>query len=244
MEWRLVASKGRESCRWQTADGSGWIALTLGAQGDITKVVVAASDGRSEIVEGYEQGLNVARRWRNEWKQAEPPRSSTSGPWLPPLPGRPAEPYGEDATPPSYPPDSIPPRSTVPPPEAGRSSAGPLSPTGNASRGRPGGESSPLSPVKTPDPGSSSRNSQSLPPGKPITGPSPTLGHDDKAGAEGRERSWPPRTGSGAGTSQPGQASSSTRSMARQADLAAEAEGDVPPKGSDPSRSPPFGRPR
>lgn len=236
MEWRLVASKGRESCRWQTADGSGWIALTLGAQGDITKVVVAASDGRSEIVEGYEQGLNVARRWRNEWKQAEPPRSSTSGPWLPPLPGRPPEAYGEDATPPSYPPDSIPPRSTVPPPEAGRSSGGPLSPTGN--RGRPGADSSPLSPVKTPEPGSSSRNSQSLPPGKPVTGPSPTLSHEEKANADARERSWPPRTSS----SQP--TSSSTRSMARQADLAAESEDPPAKPGSDPSRSPPFGRPR
>lgn len=88
IEWRLVATKSRESCRWQATDNS-WISLSLGVGGDITKVVVAASDGRSEIVEGYEQGLNVARRWRQEWKLTShsPPMSSSSGPWLPPLPG-------------------------------------------------------------------------------------------------------------------------------------------------------------
>lgn len=88
IEWRLVATKSRESCRWQATDNS-WISLSLGVGGDITKVVVAASDGRSEIVEGYEQGLNVARRWRQEWKLTNhaPPMSSSSGPWLPPLPG-------------------------------------------------------------------------------------------------------------------------------------------------------------
>ncbi|MFO0623043.1 MAG: hypothetical protein U0745_16745 [Polyangia bacterium] len=88
IEWRLVATKGRESCRWQTNDGR-WISLALGAQGDLTKVQVTASDGRSEVVDGYEQGLNLARRWRTSWqKQHEPTASSQSGSWLPPLPGR------------------------------------------------------------------------------------------------------------------------------------------------------------
>lgn len=88
MEWRLVATKGRESCRWQAADTS-WVALSLGYQGDITKVVVTASDGRSETVDGYEQGLNLARRWRTEWQHDSGggAMSSKSGPWLPPLPG-------------------------------------------------------------------------------------------------------------------------------------------------------------
>lgn len=92
IEWRLVATKSRESCRWQATDNS-WISLSLGVGGDITKVVVAASDGRSEIVEGYEQGLNVARRWRQEWRliNHSPAMSSSSGPWLPPLPGRTGE---------------------------------------------------------------------------------------------------------------------------------------------------------
>ncbi|MBL8634984.1 MAG: hypothetical protein JNM40_17285 [Myxococcales bacterium] len=88
IEWRLVATKGRESCRWQTNDGR-WISLALGAQGDLTKVLVIASDGRSEVVDGYEQGLNLARRWRASWmKPTEPNASSQSGSWLPPLPGR------------------------------------------------------------------------------------------------------------------------------------------------------------
>ncbi len=62
-DWRLVPPKGRESCRWQSIDNS-WVSLSLGHQGDITKIVIASSDGRSEIVEGYEEGLNLARRWR------------------------------------------------------------------------------------------------------------------------------------------------------------------------------------
>lgn len=230
MEWRLVANKGRESCRWQTADGSGWVALTLGAQGDITKVVVAASDGRTEVVEGYEQGLNLARRWRNEWKQVEAPRSSSSGPWLPPLPGRAPDSYSEDATPPSYPPDSLPPRSTLPP-EAGRSSA-PHSPTSN--RNRSSGDNSPLSPVKT-EGGTGSRNSQSIPPGRPLPGSGPVSSPEDRS-ADNRERSWPPRnTGS----------ISSGRSLSRSASESTETDPEPTPRpGTDPTRSPPFGRSR
>jgi hypothetical protein len=66
LEWRLVPARAKESCRWQSVDGA-WIALTLGHQKDITKVVVSASDGRSEVVDGYEEGLNLARRWRTTW---------------------------------------------------------------------------------------------------------------------------------------------------------------------------------
>ncbi len=235
MEWRLVASRGRESCRWQTADGGGWIALTLGAQGDITKVVVAASDGRSEVVEGYEQGLNLARRWRSEWRQVDPPRSSSSGPWLPPLPGRVPESYIEDATPPSYPPESIPQRPTVPSPETGRSSVPPLSPTSASNRNRSGSgsgsgsgtEYSPLSPAKTAEP-VGSRTSQSLPPARL----NPSLSSEDRSPAnESRDRSWPPRTGGG---------TSSGRSVNR---LTSEttADSDLDPHAkpsSDPPRTP------
>lgn len=223
MEWRLVASKGRESCRWQTADATGWVALTLGAQGDITKVVVAASDGRTETVEGYEQGLNVARRWRNEWKQTEAPRSSSSGPWLPPLPGRGPEPYAEDPGPPSYPPDSLHQRSTLP--ETGRTSSPPLSPTSRAAH-RSGTDISPL-PIKPGDSGGS-RNSHSIPP-RPVTG-APPLGSSDE-----RDRSWPPRSSGN---------TSSSRSVNR-AHPEHSGDGDADPHarpGGDPSRSPPSGR--
>ena len=113
MEWRLVATKGRESCRWQAADNS-WVALSLGSQGDITKVVVTASDGRSEIVDGYEQGLNLARKWRSDWIQSDTHASPshTSGPWLPPLPGRGAEASDESNLPlqPNDPPSANGPR--------------------------------------------------------------------------------------------------------------------------------------
>ena len=102
IEWRLVATKGRESCRWQTTDGR-WIALALGAQGDLTKVLVSASDGRNELVDGYEQGLNLARRWRTSWlRPHEPTASSQSGSWLPPLPGRAGA--SEDISSPDLPP--------------------------------------------------------------------------------------------------------------------------------------------
>ncbi|MFO0656778.1 MAG: hypothetical protein U0787_17095 [Polyangia bacterium] len=102
IEWRLVATKGRESCRWQTSDGR-WISLALGAQGDLTKVLVSGSDGRSEVVDGYEQGLNLARRWRASWQRPqEPTSSSQSGSWLPPLPGRAGMP--EDISSPDLPP--------------------------------------------------------------------------------------------------------------------------------------------
>lgn len=91
IEWRLVATRGRESCRWQTSDNR-WISLSLGAQGDLTKVMVSASDGRIEVVDGYEQGLNLARKWRASWvRSQQPTASSQSGSWLPPLPGRSAE---------------------------------------------------------------------------------------------------------------------------------------------------------
>src|SRR5262245_4458184 len=129
MEWRLVATKGRESCRWQAADNS-WIALSLGTQGDITKVVVTASDGRSETVDGYEQGLNLARRWRNEWRGLETSMpSSTSNPWLPPLPGtgkgfeleEPSIPEGRDPRSPAHSGLPLSRTSTSRPPQAPRS---------------------------------------------------------------------------------------------------------------------------
>lgn len=238
MEWRLVANKGRESCRWQAVDGNGWVALTLGAHGDITKVVVAASDGRSEVVEGYEQGLNLARRWRNEWKHAEPPRSSSSGPWLPPLPGRAPEPYGEDATPPSYPPETLPQRSSIPQTDAARSTAPPPSPTSARGRSSGANDSSPLSPVKTGET-PASRNSQSLPPARPIPGQGPITPSDDRSGGDGRDRSWPPRHSGSAGAS-------SGRSVNRPTgEFPLDTDSEPLSKSStDPSRSPSSTRPK
>lgn len=234
LEWRLVATKGRESCRWQTADNSAWIALSLGASGDITKVVVTASDGRSEIVDGYELGLNVARRWRNDWKAGDAPRSSNSGPWLPPLPGRVPENYGEDPTPPSYPPDGMPPRSSVPPPGDGARTSTPLSPTGRgrASVTTDGSfvSSQPARPGDSPQ----SRATQSMPPGKPVsgTGPvNPTSGSQssDERG-DSRDRSWPPRTAPSI-ASGPG----STRSVNRSPqDIASESGSEHSPRPSKP----------
>lgn len=204
LEWRLVATKGRESCRWQTADNSAWIALTLGASGDITKVVVTASDGRSEVVDGYELGLNVARRWRAEWKGGESPRSSNSGPWLPPLPGRAPEGYSEDPTPPSYPPDSMPQRSTVPPVVDATRGSTPLSPTGRTRPSSPPDSSLISAHPSRPGDSPQSRASQSMPPGKPVPGAgplSPSASHSSDDRATGGDRSWPPRSTSGVGSS-------------------------------------------
>lgn len=198
LEWRLVATKGRESCRWQTADNSAWIALSLGASGDITKVVVTASDGRSEIVDGYELGLNVARRWRNDWKGGDSPRSSNSGPWLPPLPGRAAEGYAEDPTPPSYPPDGMPQRSSVPSPSDAARTSTPLSPTGRARSSVPSDSSLISAHPARPGDSPQSRATQSLPPGKPQLGAGPVsstaASHSSDERADSRDRSWPPRS--------------------------------------------------
>lgn len=61
--WRLVTPLGRESCRWQCNDGR-WVALTLGQDGEIGRVVVTDSQGRRELVEAYESALVLARHWR------------------------------------------------------------------------------------------------------------------------------------------------------------------------------------
>ncbi|MCS6911767.1 MAG: hypothetical protein RMK29_00785 [Myxococcales bacterium] len=71
------------------------MSLTLGYQKDITKIVVAASDGRTEVVDGYEEGLNLARRWRANWvprRAATPsPAPTTDGDPPPPRAPRSAE---------------------------------------------------------------------------------------------------------------------------------------------------------
>ncbi|MBL9006139.1 MAG: hypothetical protein JNJ46_17940 [Myxococcales bacterium] len=224
LEWRLVATKGRESCRWQTADNSAWIALSLGASGDITKVVVTASDGRSEIVDGYELGLNVARRWRNDWKAGEAPRSSNSGPWLPPLPGRAPESYGEDPTPPSYPPDGLPPRSTVPSPSEGARASTPLSPTARTRPSVPPDSSLISSHPARPGDSPQSRATQSIPPGKPVSGSAPaspaTGSHSSDDRGDSRDRSWPPRS-----STPPAAGPGSTRSVTRSPQEAASESG-------------------
>ena len=61
--WRLVTPVGRESCRWQCTDGR-WVALTLGHDDEIGRVVVSDSSGRRELVDAYETALTLARHWR------------------------------------------------------------------------------------------------------------------------------------------------------------------------------------
>jgi hypothetical protein len=183
MEWRLVATKGRESCRWQATDSS-WVALSLGAQGDITKVVVTASDSRSEIVDGYEQGLNLARKWRNDWVQSDTNASPshTSGPWLPALPGRAGEVSDDSMSPiPNDPPSST--RGSIPPGPTSTSRQR-LSPPAQGSF-PPASPSSPQSTV--------SRVSQPRPVSRSSQFPVPSLppGPDDRGVGETRDR-WAP----------------------------------------------------
>ena len=61
--WRLVTPRGDESCRWQCIDGR-WVALTLGRDDEIGRVVVTDSRGRRELVDAYENALRLARHWR------------------------------------------------------------------------------------------------------------------------------------------------------------------------------------
>lgn len=192
MEWRLVATKGRESCRWQAADNS-WVALSLGSQGDITKVVVTASDGRSEIVDGYEQGLNLARKWRSDWIQSDTHASPshTSGPWLPPLPGRGGEGPDESSLPlvPNDPPSAN--RGSVPPAPARQRTSPPAQ-----GSFPPGSPTSPLSSVsRVTQPKPLSRTSQF-----PIPASSP--GVEDRPANDSRDRWSPaPRSTTGGGSS-------------------------------------------
>jgi hypothetical protein len=176
MEWRLVATKGRESCRWQAADSS-WVALSLGAQGDITKVVVTASDGRSEVVDGYEQGLNLARKWRNDWVQTDSSSapSHTSGPWLPPLPGRAGDSPDE-------------PTAQLSPNEPS-STRGSIPPTAASTRPRPTSPaSSSIPPVSSPASPLShvSRVSQPRPLSRSSQFPIPALPPEDRPPSESR----------------------------------------------------------
>lgn len=62
--WRLVTPRGDESCRWQCTDGR-WVALTLGHDDEIGRVVVTDSGGRRQLVEAYESALALARHWRS-----------------------------------------------------------------------------------------------------------------------------------------------------------------------------------
>ncbi len=61
--WRLVTPVGRESCRWQCNDGR-WVALSLGHDDEIGRVVVTDSSGRRQLVDAYETALTLARHWR------------------------------------------------------------------------------------------------------------------------------------------------------------------------------------
>jgi hypothetical protein len=61
--WRLISPIGDESCRWTHRDGR-WVALTLGCDDEIGRVVVTDSSGRRELVDAYESALALARHWR------------------------------------------------------------------------------------------------------------------------------------------------------------------------------------
>jgi hypothetical protein len=61
--WRLVSPVAHESCRWQCTDGR-WVALTLGKDGELGRVVVTDSQARRELVDSYEGALALARMWR------------------------------------------------------------------------------------------------------------------------------------------------------------------------------------
>jgi hypothetical protein len=111
-----------------------------------------------------------------------------------------------------------------------------MSPSSGNHRSRPTAENSPLSPVKTNEP-TGSRTSQSAPPARPVTGPFQSPAAEERSNAtDSRERSWPPRTTG---------VSASTRSVTRSStEQPSESESEPTKPGADPSRSPPFGRPR
>lgn len=65
VSWHLVAPQTAESVRWVSADGR-WIALSLGHEGDMGRVLVADSGGRREWADSYEGALSLARAWRGQ----------------------------------------------------------------------------------------------------------------------------------------------------------------------------------
>ena len=62
--WKLVPPKDPESCRWECLDGR-WVALTIGHDTELGKVVVTDSGGRREQIESYEDALALAKLWRD-----------------------------------------------------------------------------------------------------------------------------------------------------------------------------------
>ena len=110
--------------------------------------------------------------------------------------------YSEDPTPPSYPPDSMPQRSTVPPVVDATRGSTPLSPTGRTRPSSPPDSSLISAHPSRPGDSPQSRASQSMPPGKPVPGAgplSPSASHSSDDRATGGDRSWPPRSTSGVG---------------------------------------------
>lgn len=61
--WRLLPARESESVRWECGDGR-WVALTLGEDEEINKVVVSDSAGRRQLVDSYEDALALAKVWR------------------------------------------------------------------------------------------------------------------------------------------------------------------------------------
>jgi hypothetical protein len=64
--WQLRPSRPPECCRWVSADGR-WVSLTLCPhEQEMGRVLVRESSGRTELVDTYEDALQLARGWRNE----------------------------------------------------------------------------------------------------------------------------------------------------------------------------------
>jgi hypothetical protein len=60
--WRAVSPEGKELARWQHVDGR-WVSLSF-TDGPPRRVLVQHSDGRSQVTERYEEGLELAKTWR------------------------------------------------------------------------------------------------------------------------------------------------------------------------------------
>jgi hypothetical protein len=61
--WRLAKPHSGESCRWETPDGR-WITLSLGQDEEIGLVVIADGGGHRQLLESYEDALDLAKEWQ------------------------------------------------------------------------------------------------------------------------------------------------------------------------------------
>jgi hypothetical protein len=61
--WRSARVRGDEVCRWESTDGR-WVTLRFEIPSGTPEVVIEDWGGRRRVVESYEEGLKLARRWR------------------------------------------------------------------------------------------------------------------------------------------------------------------------------------